>query len=735
MANNTIKGLTIEIGGDTTKLGKALDDVNKKSRNLSGELGEINKLLKLDPGNTDLLAQKQKVLAAAVENTADKLKTLKDAEKQVQQQFKRGEVSEAQVRALQREIIETERKMESYKNDIKQTSQELKGMDSATEQAEQSTSGLGEKLGGIAKGGVTAVAGAIVAATGALVASAEASREYRAEMGKLDAAFTAQGHSAESAQAAFTELQGIIGETDQSVEAAQQISLLASSEEDVARWSKQAAGVVGQFGDALQPETFFEAANETIKLGEATGAYVQMLEGTGMDVEAFNAGLAACTTEAEKQAFMLQTTEAALGAAGERYRETNAEVIRANEANNAWAASVGAVGEAVEPVLTDIKLLGASLLADLAPGIKTVAEGLRGMLNGEDGAAENFGESLSKMLSDGVDRVVEMLPTFLDTVTGVVTQLVESLLETFSAKAPGILEAVVESINKLVDTVAEQLPALIPLVVDTIMNLVNTILAPESIDSMIDAGIGLIRGLADGLIEALPRLIAAAPELIGNLVGAIARNLPKLLGLGVELTLELTVGIIKAIPQLIAKMPQLIAGIVKGLVSGFGSIKTVGSDLVKGLWNGIDDMVGWITKKLKGFSGDVLGGIKKFFGIKSPSRVFRDEIGKQLALGLAKGIEDNAKQPLDAMASLSSDLVNEANVMDGMTLERRLQHTFKTEPAQLPDLLTGKLDQIYQAILKGQVIMLDSKTLVGSTAYQYDGELGQRRLLTERGAL
>ena len=690
-----------------------MDDVNKKSRNLSGELGEINKLLKLDPGNADLLAQKQKVLAAAVENTADKLKTLKEAEKQVQKQFERGEVSEAQVRALKREVIETERKMESYKNAIKQTDQALKGMDSSSEQAEQSTNGLGEKLGGIAKGGLQLFVGALTAAVGALVASAEASREYRAEMGKLDAAFTAQGHSAESAHAAFTELQGIIGETDQSVEAAQQISLLASSEEDVARWSKQAAGVVGQFGDALQPETFFEAANETIKLGEATGAYVQMLEGTGMDVEAFNAGLAACTTEAEKQAFMLQTTEAALGAAGERYRETNAEVIRANEANNAWAASVGAVGEAVEPVLTDIKLLGASLLADLAPGIKTVTDGLRGMLNGEDGAADKFGEAVSGMLSDGVDRIVEMLPTFLDTVTGVVTQLVESVLRTFADKAPGILEAVIESINKLVNTVGKQLPELIPLVINTILKLVDTILAPDTIDSMIDAGIGLIRGLADGLIEALPRLVAAAPELIIKLTGAIVRNLPKLIALGAELTMKLAAG----------------------LVSGLGSIKTVGSDLVKGLWNGIDDMVGWITKKLKGFSGDVLGGIKKFFGIKSPSRVFRDEIGKQLALGLADGIEDNAKQPLDAMASLSSDLVNEANVMDGMTLERRLQHTFKTEPTQLPDLLTGKLDQIYQAILKGQVIMLDGKLLVGSTADQYDSALGQRRLLTERGAL
>ena len=74
---NKIKGLTVEIGGDTTKLGKALEDVNKKSRDLSSELGEVNRLLKLDPGNADLLAQKQKILADAVTNTAKKLDTLK----------------------------------------------------------------------------------------------------------------------------------------------------------------------------------------------------------------------------------------------------------------------------------------------------------------------------------------------------------------------------------------------------------------------------------------------------------------------------------------------------------------------------------------------------------------------------------------------------------------------------------------------------------------------------------
>ena len=78
MARNQIKGLTVEIGGDTTNLGKALESVNKKSSDISSELGEINKLLKFDPKNAELLAQRQKVLADAVTNTSEKLEKLKD---------------------------------------------------------------------------------------------------------------------------------------------------------------------------------------------------------------------------------------------------------------------------------------------------------------------------------------------------------------------------------------------------------------------------------------------------------------------------------------------------------------------------------------------------------------------------------------------------------------------------------------------------------------------------------
>lgn len=225
----------------------------------------------------------------------------------------------------------------------------------------EDTRGRAEGLGGILSsiGDKTAKFGTAMAKYGSMVggawlASVEGSREYRTEMGKLSAAYTTSGHSADTAMNAYRLLYSVIGETDQAVEAAQQIALLAENEKDVAAWSELAAGVVGRFGDALQPETFFESANETMKLCEATGAYVQMLEGVGMNVDDFNAGLAQCGTEAERQAYMLDVTRRALGEASRTYSENNKDIIAANQAHDDLTQTMSKLGEMGEPILTQI---------------------------------------------------------------------------------------------------------------------------------------------------------------------------------------------------------------------------------------------------------------------------------------------------------------------------------------------------------------------------------------------
>jgi phage-related minor tail protein len=558
MANKTIKGLTVEIGGDTTKLGKALDDVEKRSRGLSSELGEINKLLKFDPKNTELLAQKQKVLADSISNTKKKLDTLKEAEKQVQAQFERGEVSEEQVRALQREIIATEKKLgglekaaqetadaldkmgkdaDGTTDDLKKTGKgaddaadELDDMADKADKAGKSSDGLGSKLGGLVKGGLAGLAAGVAAAGAALIACAESTREYRTEMGKLDTAFTTAGHSSQAATKTYKSLQGVLGETDQAVEAASHLAKLTDNEKDLEKWTNICTGVYATFGASLPIEGLTEAANETAKTGALTGSLADALNWAGVNEEKFQAQLDACSNEQERQALITETLNGLYSDAAEAYKETNAEIIRANQANEEWTATMAEVGGAIEPILTDVKLLGASLLADLVPGVQEVAGALRGMLKGDKGAAADMGKALSGIFEQLLSTLTNMLPAVVEmgasllvslsnTIIGMIPQIVStgyevalSLIEGITEAIPQIVQAVTEMLpqwlaaiqkglprllqgiikmaTSLVEMLSEQLPVLLPIILDTIVSLVTLLV--EQLPVLIPQVVSLI---------------------------------------------------------------------------------------------------------------------------------------------------------------------------------------------------------------------------------------------------
>lgn len=158
-----IKGITIEIGGNTQKLQNALQDVNKSSRNLQSELKQVEKLLKLDPGNTELLAQKQRLLGESVENTKEKLETLKEAQRQVQERFERGEIGAEQFRALQREVIATEQELERLQDQFTQTARTNNELGLKIGEFGNKANELSGKLAPI-----SATAGAVAVAVGGL---------------------------------------------------------------------------------------------------------------------------------------------------------------------------------------------------------------------------------------------------------------------------------------------------------------------------------------------------------------------------------------------------------------------------------------------------------------------------------------------------------------------------------------------------------------------------------------
>ncbi len=198
MAANRIKGITIEIGGDTTKLQTALKGVNTEIRNTQSQLKDVEKLLKLDPGNTELLSQKHKLLARAVSETKEKLETLKTAAEQANTALANGEISQSQYDALQREIVETEQELKRLEEQANQ---------SAT--AIQKIAATGEKLQNV--GGTIESAGkkvlpvtATVTALGTV--SVKTAADFEAAMSKVEAVSGATGSEMETLTAKAREM-------------------------------------------------------------------------------------------------------------------------------------------------------------------------------------------------------------------------------------------------------------------------------------------------------------------------------------------------------------------------------------------------------------------------------------------------------------------------------------------------------------------------------------------------
>ena len=188
MARNRIKGLTIEIGADTVKLTRALGEVNVKTRETSKELKDINKMLKFDPKNTELLTQKQKALSEQVNATREKLDKLKEAEKQAQEQFKKGEISEQQYRALKREVIDTESKLKYYEKQLEDATSKQAELNRKLEEASKNFKNVGEKMGKIG-GELTKKVTAPLVGVG--VASAKLGIDFERSMSEVQAVTSA----------------------------------------------------------------------------------------------------------------------------------------------------------------------------------------------------------------------------------------------------------------------------------------------------------------------------------------------------------------------------------------------------------------------------------------------------------------------------------------------------------------------------------------------------------------
>ena len=183
---NRIKGITVEIGGDTTKLSKALEGVNKNIKNTQTQLKDVQKLLKLDPSNTELLSQKHKLLADAVKATKEKLETLKTAAEQANTALANGDISQEQYDALQREIIETEQELQNLQREAEASSTALAKLGQAGEMLEKA----GDKIADV---GTTLTTHVTVPIAAAGTAAVKTAADFDSAMSKVSAVSGATG--------------------------------------------------------------------------------------------------------------------------------------------------------------------------------------------------------------------------------------------------------------------------------------------------------------------------------------------------------------------------------------------------------------------------------------------------------------------------------------------------------------------------------------------------------------
>lgn len=662
------------------------------------EIGSEMKLATAEFGDNaesiDALTRKQDILKKSLEEQAKKAKAAEDALKKMRD----GgiEPTNPAYQKMQTALNNTKADMVKIQKEIDDTSEKLKKSKIDWESVGDTVGKVGKAIGA----GVAAMGAAIGAAAGAFLGLAESTREARVNMGKLETGFTTAGHSAEDAKKTYTELYGILGDDGQATEAAAHLAKLTKNEKELATWTDIATGVYATFGDSLPIENLTEAANETAKTGAITGGLADALNWAGVSEDEFQASLDKCSTEQERQALITKTLNGLYSDAAEKYREVNGDIIDAQKATASLNSAMAELGAIAEPIVTKLKQLAAELLQQITPFVELIGNGLVGALTGAEGAAQQFTDGLLGMVTFAIQKLTEMLPTFINFAFQMIANIATGIAQALPTLVPSLVQLVADIVQVLIDNIPLLIDAALQLVTGLAQGIINAIpvlvaALPTLITSLIDgllssipqiiqAGIDLLTSLITALPEIIATIVAAIPEIINGIITALLENIPLIIQAGIDLLValiqalpQIITTIVQAIPQIISgivnalvqNIPQIIqAGvqlfvaliqnlptiiveivkavpqIVSGIVSAFGSLVgemvNAGANLLHGLWEGISSAASWLWDKVTGWASSLVDGIKGFFGIHSPSTVFA-EIGTNMGEGVGVGFGES----------------------------------------------------------------------------------------------
>lgn len=690
----TLKGITVEIGGDTTKLGDAILKARKSAKDLSGELRGVESLLKLDPTNTVLLAQKQEILAESIASAKDKLKMLIAAQESMSKQLADGKISPEQYRDFEREI-------ESTRQQLTRLEAAASGTDDAVADVGDAAREAGEKAEK-ASGGWTVLKGtladlaasAIKTAASAISDTAQEMITGAAEYGDtIDKMSQKMGMSSD----AYQEWDFVLQHCGASIES------LKPAMKTLATAAENGSDAFAQLG--ISQEQIAGMSQE--QLFDATIAGLQNV--TDETQRTYLAGklLGKGATELGP---LLNTS--ADDVADMRAQVHDLGGVMGSDAVKAAAA----YQDSLQNMQYAFSGLKNNISGELLPTLTLIMDGITKMLTGGgDEVAAAVGDlvvSLSGQLTAQAPRMMSVALTFI---AALVTGLLSAL--------PDLMGAAVDLVGALLLGIADQLPGIITAAMSALLGIVDTITSPESITLLIQAAMQLMLALARGLIAAIPQLIDAVPGIITNLVESFYAMLPEIIGVGIEIVIALASGLVSNAGHIIAAVPRLVETIVRGFLASVKSYWDIGKAIVDGIRQGITEQWQRLKSDVSNLFTGLVSWIKNLLKIRSPSRVFAD-IGQNMAAGIGDGwastIGDINRQIGE---SLQPQYVVGVDMQGLYAQSATLQAA--AAPGAVGDVaaVLERMDRLERAIT-GMQIYMDGDALVGSVATRMDYALG-----------
>lgn len=557
---------------------------------------------------------------------------------------------------------------------------------SGASKAESAISSFASK----AKTALSALAGAAIigelkSAMGGLV---EVANEYAEDMGKLTTSAQVNNVSTEQATSAYRDMVGILGETDQSVEAVNHLfELTQGNTEELSSWTDTAAGIYARFGDSLPLEGLTEATNETAKVGQVTGpladalnwasvsadTWAQSLSGNqaaqeafydaidqGMSVEdAFNAALAETSDETERAAILTQALNDVYGEAGQVYQQTNAALIQYRKNQSDLAGIQSEIG-------TGIMAITAPLVGSLIPGLQQAADGFQktaaaasnAFASGDiAGGAEMVGEAVTNLVGDLATALASMLPTLVAAVGGLISGLVAALPEMLVTLANALIALIPSLFQSVIDTLIVLNTQAIPMIIENIEAAL-----PELITGIVTGLITLIPILVQGFVQlfmafaqAVPLIIETIvpllPEIVNMISTTLIENLPVLLEAAVQLFMALVTAVVQIAPQLLASIGEILMAVIAAIAAWGGSLLSSAISAVGQFIQGVVQTIAELPGRFGEFLGQVISRVQEWAGEMWNSAV-------QAATDFANGIIDTLSGIPDRVYSIGQDIVS-----------------------------------------------------------------------------